>query len=121
MPTDDTLNRQPWYFYVRNEAASQLIGIVGNDGAAVSDASLDIDVYFDGTEAEITDYDDVIYLPRKMHMAFAKMVAYDILQSKGIIRRDYKKEYDDALSEFKRKIMEDKEAPLRIRPVRFLP
>jgi len=112
-----------WYYYIRMKGKHWRIGIVNEDGEAIDEAGLNIEVWHTSMPTEVVSINDELPISDEHVEGLLKGVVYELLMMNGNakvprdIMRQYKIDYEEMIKDARAQYYHQRDSPSRIAPI----
>ncbi len=114
MATTNTQHTYLWY--IRKKGKNHVLGLIDEDGSAISTASLNIEYWYDEIPDEVLSNNDTIPLPVEFEHSFAMGCVYEILRMNGVKDMNYRLDFEEGIKNAINRQIEESQQPSTIRP-----
>lgn len=111
----------PWRYYIRQKSDRWVLGIIDKNGDAITVASINIKMSYTGIPADATDEGETLPIPKDAELDFCKGIAYEVLLGKGIVHREFKLGFKDAIKKLIKRKVFNVNTPSMVSPVKIIP
>ena len=111
-----------WYYYIRKKGARYYLGLVNENGVAVTSA-YDIDIYYDEIPDDLDDQDATFPIPVQFELGFIKGVTAELMSMSGkdnydyYLRNEYLREYRKMIDDAIHYQIKESQQPIVMKPL----